>query len=59
MPYTKEEGGRLNNFAIEPEVYGATPPTSDQQKTYLFLGVGALALVGTLVAIAVAVSSAS
>lgn len=59
MPYTKEEGGRINNFAVEPEVYGATPPNASQQKTYIILGVGALALVGTLIAIAVAVSSVS
>ncbi|MFM7277307.1 MAG: photosystem II assembly protein Psb34, partial [Microcystis aeruginosa] len=27
MPYTNEEGGRLNNFAAEPKVYQADPPT--------------------------------
>ncbi|WP_146006028.1 photosystem II assembly protein Psb34, partial [Fischerella thermalis] len=28
MPYTTEEGGRLNNFAREPKVYQAEPPTA-------------------------------
>ncbi|MGA7937028.1 MAG: ssl1498 family light-harvesting-like protein, partial [Kovacikia sp.] len=27
MRYTTEEGGRLNNFAIEPKMYKAEPPT--------------------------------
>ncbi|MGB5594450.1 MAG: ssl1498 family light-harvesting-like protein, partial [Crocosphaera sp.] len=27
MPYTTEEGGRLNNFAAEPKVYEAQPPS--------------------------------
>ncbi len=57
MRYTTEEGGRLNNFAVEPKVYKAEPPTKKQQVTYFVLGVGAIALVGGLLAIAVAVSS--
>ena len=32
MPYTNEEGGRLNNFAAEPKVYQADPPTKSQQR---------------------------
>lgn len=56
MPYTTEEGGRLNNFAAEPKVYKAEPPNKKQQVIYIVLGVGAIALVGGLLAIAVAVS---
>ena len=56
MPYTVEDGGRLNNFANEPKMYNAEPPTQKQQKTFIFLGVGAVVLIGGLVAIAVAVS---
>jgi len=56
MPYIKEEGGRLNNFAVEPKVYTATPPTKDQQRNYLILGVLALILVTGLVFVAFSVS---
>jgi len=56
MPYIKEEGGRLNNFAVEPKVYTATPPTKDQQRNHLILGVLALILVTGLVFVAFSVS---
>lgn len=56
MPYTTEEGGRLNNFAVEPKVYQAEPPSKKQQVQYLVLGVVGAALIGGLVAIAFAVS---
>jgi hypothetical protein len=56
MPYTKEEGGRLNNFAAEPKMYIAEPPTNTEKRNYLILGVGALALVSSVIAIAVSVS---
>jgi hypothetical protein len=56
MPYTTEEGGRLNNFANEPKVYPAEPPNKRQQLTYIVLGVAALALIGGLLFIAAAVS---
>ncbi len=56
MPYTTEEGGRLNNFAVEPKMYQAEPPNKKQQTQYLIIGVGALALIGGLVFIAVSVS---
>jgi hypothetical protein len=56
MPYTEEEGGRLNNFAVEPKMYQAAPPTQKQKIQYLFLGVGAIALVGGLLFVAFAVS---
>lgn len=56
MPYTTEEGGRLNNFAKEPKVYVAEPPTSSQKKTYVILSVAALLLIGGLISVAFLVS---
>ncbi|MBD2068385.1 ssl1498 family light-harvesting-like protein [Leptolyngbya sp. FACHB-671] len=56
MPYTTEEGGRLNNFAVEPKIYQAEPPTQGQQRNYIILGVAAIALIGGLLFIAVSVS---
>jgi hypothetical protein len=56
MPYTTEEGGRLNNFAVEPKVYQAEPPTKQQQVQYLILGAVGLILVVGLIFVAVAVS---
>ncbi|HLP88625.1 MAG TPA: ssl1498 family light-harvesting-like protein [Nostocaceae cyanobacterium] len=57
MPYTTEEGGRLNNFAKEPKVYQAEPPTAQQQRNYIFLGLAAAILVGGLIFVAFSVSS--
>ena len=59
MPYTTEEGGRLNNFAKEPKVYNAEAPDKKQQITSLVLGVAAAALVGSLFFIAFSVSNVS
>ncbi|GAX36606.1 photosystem II assembly protein Psb34 [Nodularia sp. NIES-3585] len=56
MPYTNEEGGRLNNFAREPKVYQAEPPTNQQKRTYIFLGIAGAALVAGLVVVAFSVS---
>jgi hypothetical protein len=56
MPYTTEEGGRLNNYATEPKVYKAEPPTSKQKVTYAVLAVGAIALLGGVFFIAFTVS---
>lgn len=56
MPYTTEEGGRLNNFANEPKMYQAEPPTSTDKRNYLILGGLALALVVGLFVIAINVS---
>jgi hypothetical protein len=56
MPYIKEEGGRLNNFAIEPKMYKAEPPTPSQQRNYIFAAIAALALVGGLVVVAFSIS---
>lgn len=52
MPYTTEDGGRVNNFANEPKVYQAEPPTKKEQKNYLILGILGALLVGGVVAIA-------
>lgn len=56
MRYTVEDGGRLNNFAVEPKMYKAEPPTNTQKRNYIILGVGALLLVGGLIAVAASVS---
>jgi hypothetical protein len=56
MRYTVEEGGRLNNFAIEPKMYQAEPPNTTQKRNYIVLGAGAVALVGGLLFVAVSVS---
>lgn len=52
MPYTTEDGGRVNNFANEPKVYQAEPPTKKEQKNYLILGILGFILVGGVIAIA-------
>ncbi|QSJ16402.1 ssl1498 family light-harvesting-like protein [Nostoc sp. UHCC 0702] len=59
MPYTNEEGGLLNNFAKEPKIYRAEPPTESQKRNYIFLGVVATALVGGLIFVAFSVSNLS
>ncbi|TVP67230.1 MAG: ssl1498 family light-harvesting-like protein [Nodularia sp. (in: Bacteria)] len=59
MPYTNEEGGLLNNFAREPKVYQAEPPTNEQKRTYIFLGLAAVALVAGLIVVAFSVSHVS
>lgn len=59
MPYTTEEGGRLNNFAKEPKVYHAEPPTKAQKQGYVILGIVALVLVSGLLFVAFSASSLS
>ncbi|MFB2876114.1 photosystem II assembly protein Psb34 [Floridanema aerugineum] len=59
MPYTTEEGGRLNNFAVEPKVYQATPPTKAEQRNYIIMGALAVVLVSALIFVAFSVSSVS
>ncbi len=59
MPYTTEDGGRLNNFASEPAVYQAEPPTDNQKRNFLILGVMGLALVAGLISVAIYASSVS
>jgi hypothetical protein len=57
MPYTSEEGGRLNNFAIEPKVYRADAPSPEQKRNYVIMGIGGTLLVGMLVFVAYSVSN--
>jgi hypothetical protein len=52
MPYTKEDGGRLNNFAVQPKMYVAEPPNKKQRRNYIIMGVGSILLVGLLVFVA-------
>jgi hypothetical protein len=59
MPYTEEDGGRLNNFAVEPKMYKAEPPNKNQQRNFVILGVVGFFLVGSLIAVAVFASSAT
>lgn len=53
MPYTTEEGGRLNNFASEPEMYTAEPPSGTEKRNYLIFGVLGLVIIGGVIAVAV------
>ena len=57
MPYTTEEGGRLNNFAREPKVYQAEPPNNGQKRNYILLGIAATVLVVSLIFVAFSVSN--
>ncbi|MEM7726003.1 MAG: ssl1498 family light-harvesting-like protein [Cyanobacteria bacterium P01_A01_bin.45] len=59
MPYTTEEGGRLNNFAREPKLYQAEPPSPGQKRNYIILGVLAAGLVGGLIYVTYTVSALS
>lgn len=52
MPYTTEDGGRINNFANEPKVYSAEPPTTKEKRNYLVLGILGVVLVAGVIAIA-------
>jgi hypothetical protein len=56
MRYTVEDGGRLNNFAVEPKMYEAEPPTASEKRKYAILAGLALALVGGLMTVAFVVS---
>lgn len=59
MPYTTEEGGRLNNFAREPKVYTAEPPSKTEQRNYIIWGMAAVTLVAGVVFVAFSVSNVS
>ncbi len=58
MPYTTEEGGRLNNFANEPQMYTAEAPSDSEKRNYLILGVLGALLVGGVLTVAFYASSA-
>lgn len=59
MPYTTEDGGRLNNFAIEPKMYQAQPPTANQKRNYAIAATLATVLIGGVIYVAIVASSAS
>ncbi|MFO8040181.1 MAG: ssl1498 family light-harvesting-like protein [Sodalinema sp.] len=59
MPYVDEEGGRLNNYAIEPKMYEAEPPTREEKRNYAVLGTLAALFVVGIIAVAYAVSTVS
>lgn len=59
MPYIQEEGGRLNNFAREPKIYQAEPPTKTQKQNYVVMGIAALVLVSGLLFVAFSASNIS
>lgn len=56
MRYVEEEGGRLNNYAIEPKMYEAEPPTNAQKRNFAIVAIGGLVLVAGLVFVAASVS---
>jgi hypothetical protein len=56
MPYNVDEGGKLNNFAVEPKMYVAEPPSSDQKRTYIISGIAGAALVIGLIVVAANIS---
>ncbi|MEM8613997.1 MAG: ssl1498 family light-harvesting-like protein [Cyanobacteria bacterium P01_H01_bin.105] len=56
MPTTTEEGGLLNNFASEPKMYEAEPPSQTEKRNYVILGVLGAALVVSLLAVTAVVS---
>lgn len=54
--YTKDDDGRLNNFAREPKMYKAEPMDAGQKRNYIVIGsVGAFLVVG-LIALASVIS---
>ncbi|MGE5658928.1 MAG: photosystem II assembly protein Psb34 [Actinomycetota bacterium] len=55
MRYNTDEGGLLNNFAVEPKMYKAEPPNKTQQRNYILLGIAGALLVGGLIFVASAV----
>jgi len=59
MPYTTEDGGRLNNFANEPKMYEAEPPTKKEQRNYIVLGVLGFLLLAGVITVAILASNVS
>ena len=53
---TIDETGRLNNYAVEPEMYLASYPSPEQQESYKQQGGLAALLVTALVFLSFAVS---
>jgi hypothetical protein len=57
MPYTRDEGGRINNFANEPKVYTAEPPSTKEKRNYVILGVVGVLLIAGVITVAVVASN--
>ncbi len=56
MPTTTEEGGRLNNFASEPKMYEAEPPSANEKRNYIIFGSLGAALIVGLIALTTVIS---
>lgn len=56
MRYTQDEQGLLNNFAVEPTVYMAESPSSEQQQRYVVQSLAAVLAIGLTVLVAFVVS---
>jgi hypothetical protein len=54
--YTTDNEGLLNNYAVEPQVYYAEYPSSEQQRRYAIQGAVAFLFASVLVLIALGVS---
>jgi len=59
MPFIKEEGGLINNFAPETKTYEAEPPSATQKRNYVLLGMAALILISGLMFVAYSASNVS
>mgnify|MGYP001807147016 CR=1 FL=1 len=57
--YTKDDDGRLNNFAVEPKIYAADAPSKADKRNYLIMAAITVVLVAGLIAVAVVASGAS
>lgn len=56
MPYTEEDGGRLNNFAVQPKMYVADAPNKKQKRNYIIMGGLSLLLIGGLLLVTFTIS---
>jgi hypothetical protein len=56
MRYYKDDDGRLNNFAVEPKMYQADPPSADQKRNTLIVAVVGAVLIGGMLVLAATVS---
>jgi hypothetical protein len=57
MPYIKEEGGLINNFAPDTKTYQTEPPTNTDKRNYVILGMAAIVLVSGLLFVAYSASN--
>jgi hypothetical protein len=59
VPYIEEDRGLLNNFAVEPKMYKAEPPSKKERRNFLILGVVGFLVVGGSIFLAIFASGAS